>query len=87
MSQIAPDGAYVYQPHPVWRKDGLLWAVSGLPMAMTREAATALADVINRHLTRVNCPCGLGSEPWHMGGVCNQGRAPSQPDGTPEGTP
>ena len=75
VSETAPDGVYVYQPWPATRKDGLLWGVSGLPCAMTREAAQALADVINRHLKRTTCPCGFGAQPWHQGGMCNIGRS------------
>lgn len=47
MSEQQPKQAYVYQPHPVSRKDGRLWAVGGLPDAMTREDAEAVVEAIN----------------------------------------
>jgi hypothetical protein len=50
MSDRVPDGVYVYQPHPVSRKDGLLWNIGGLPSGMTREQAAALAEAANRIL-------------------------------------
>lgn len=50
MSDQVPEGVYVYQPHPVSRKDGRLWNIGGLPSGMTREEATALAEAANRIL-------------------------------------
>lgn len=46
MSETAPKVPYVYQPHPVTRKDGRLWMVSGLPDGMTREEAEAIVAVL-----------------------------------------
>lgn len=51
MSEQAPDGVYVYQPHAVTRADGLLWNVSGLPTGMSREHATQIAEACNRILS------------------------------------
>lgn len=50
MSERAPEGAYVYQPHPVSRKDGRLWQVGGIPDGLTREEAQQIADAVNRAL-------------------------------------
>ena len=48
MSETAPRGVYVYQPHsPQKRKDGRLWHVGGLPDGLTKEEAEAVADAIN----------------------------------------
>ena len=47
MSGRAPEGVYVYQPHPVNRKDGLLWNIGGLPSGMTREQAQQIASACN----------------------------------------
>lgn len=47
MSDQQPKKCYVYQPHPVSRKDGLLWAVGGLPIAMSKEDAEVVVDAIN----------------------------------------
>jgi hypothetical protein len=46
MSDRAPDGPYVYQPHPVSRKDGKLWHVGGMPDGMTREQAAAIVAIL-----------------------------------------
>lgn len=46
MSEHAPDGPYVYQPHPVTRKDGLLWHVGGMPSGMTRAQAEAIVAIL-----------------------------------------
>ena len=53
MSERAPEGPYVYQPHPVSRKDGRLWMVSGLPDGMTREQAQAIVDILKGAAPRV----------------------------------
>lgn len=50
MSETAPDGVYVYQPHPVTRKDGRLWHIGGLPDGLTREEAREIAAACNRVL-------------------------------------
>lgn len=47
MSERAPKGVYVYQPHPASRKDGKLWHIGGLPDGLTKEEAEAVADAIN----------------------------------------
>lgn len=48
MSETAPKGIYVYQPHsPQTRKDGRLWRIGGLPEDLTRDEAEAVADAIN----------------------------------------
>ena len=48
MSEIAPKGVYVYQPHsPQNRKDGRLWHIGGLPDGLTQEEAHAVAEAIN----------------------------------------
>lgn len=47
MSNQIPKQVYVYQPHPVGRKDGRLWAVGGLPLGMTKDEAEAVVDAIN----------------------------------------
>lgn len=39
-------GPYVYQPHPVTRKDGLLWHVGGMPSGMTRAQAEAIVAIL-----------------------------------------
>lgn len=63
MSEQAPKGAYVYQPHPVSKADGLLWAVSGVPNALTRAQATEIARVVNEVLTwDVTCEHGVAMD-------------------------
>jgi hypothetical protein len=52
MSERTPEGVYVYQPHPVTRKDGLLWSIGGLPDGLSHEHATEIADTINAILGR-----------------------------------
>lgn len=48
MSERAPKGVYVYQPHsPQKRKDGRLWHIGGLPDGLTREEAEAVVEAIN----------------------------------------
>lgn len=46
MSQQEPTGPYVYQPHPVTRKDGRLWHVGAMPDGMTREQAQAIVAIL-----------------------------------------
>jgi len=47
VTPTAPKGAYVYQPHPVTRKDGRLWHVGGIPDGLTRAEAEVLAAAVN----------------------------------------
>ena len=56
VSERAPEGVYVYQPHPVSREDGLLWSIGGLPSGMSREHATKIAAAINAILTPPAAP-------------------------------
>ena len=47
MSEQAPKGVYMYQPHPVSKRDGQLWAIGGLSTAMFQAEAEAVVDAIN----------------------------------------
>lgn len=46
MTPTAPIGPYVYQPHPVSRTDGRLWAIGNFPDGLTRAQAEAILRIL-----------------------------------------
>lgn len=67
MSEIAPDGVYVYQPKPP-QADGRIYALGGLPFGarcdgLTREEADAFAQALNDIMWVTDTPAPLPPNP------------------------